>query len=298
MLGRHSDGELSGLQFWSDWWPLEWVPAVAFLLTGAVYMYAVFRLKQRGDTWPIGRSVAFLAGGLGSIFIATQGPLARLDTTLLWTHMVQHMILTMIAPVALALGAPVTLALRTLPMRPRNGLVWLLHSAYARFITFPLVAGAIYIVNPWVLYFTPYYAATLSNPLLHDFNHLHFLIVGCVWFWALIGVDPMPRMGYPLRMLAVFMTLPFHAFLGVTLMGSDTLIAGDYYSSLHREGLSVAADQQLAGGVLWAAGDIVGFILMVVLMLQWARSSQREAERIDRQLDRLEASESEPPAVG
>ena len=276
---------------WALWWPFEWVPAAGIAIGIGVYLWGVSRLRQRGDQWPVSRTLAWVLGGMGSVFLATQGPLAALDTTLLWTHMVQHMILTMISPVFLALGAPITLALRALPSRPRGWLVWLLHSTYAKVITFPLVAGFIYILNPWVLYFTGYYEATLTNDLLHNFNHLHFLVVGCVWFWSLIGIDPMPRMGYPLRMLAVFITLPFHAFLGVTLMGSQTLIAGGYYQTLVRNrGPSIEDDQQLAGGLLWMAGDVVGLLLFVVLMVQWARASDREAKRVDRDLDRREAA--------
>lgn len=272
------------------WLPLEIVPAVAVGLAAAIYLFGVWRLRQRGDHWPVGRTLAFVLGGLGSIFVATQGPLAALDTTLLWTHMVQHMILTMISPIFLGLGAPITLALRTLPGRPRHWLLWFLQSGYAKLITFPLFAGFIYILNPWILYFTGYYEATLTNDLLHNFNHFHFLMVGVVWFWSLVGIDPMPRMSYPLRLLAVFITLPFHAFLGVTLMGSETLIAGGYYETLVRNwGPSIAEDQQLAGGLLWVAGDVMGVLLFVVLMVQWARASDREAKRVDRDLDRQEA---------
>ena len=272
------------------WFPLEWVPAAAVAVTAALYVWGVVKLVRRGDAWHWGRTASFLIGGLGSIFVATQGPLARLDTTLLWTHMVQHMILTMVAPIFLGLGAPITLALRTLPQPLRRALLWFLNSRYAKIVASPLFAGFVYILNPWVLYFTPYYQATLTNDLLHNFNHFHFLVVGCVWFWSLVGIDPMPRMGYPFRLLAVFVTLPFHAFLGVTIMDSQTLIASGYYETLVRSwGPSIAEDQQLAGGLLWTAGDVVGVLLFVVLMMQWAKASAREAKRIDRELDRQDA---------
>jgi cytochrome c oxidase assembly factor CtaG len=257
--------------WWSGFWPPEWLPLITLILVAALYLW-------------------FVVGGVGSLFLAMQGPLAKLDTILLWTHMVQHMVMTMIAPIFIALGAPITLALRTLPQPSRGWLLKLLHSRFVKVITFPLVAGAIYVLNPWLLYFTGYYQATLTNPILHYFNHLHFVMVGSIWIFALIGIDPMPRMGYPIRMLAVFVTLPFHAFLGVTILNENTNIAREYYESIHRDwGPSVAADQQLAGGILWMAGDVVGLALFVVLMIQWARSSDREAKRIDRELDRQEA---------
>ena len=127
----------------------------------------------------------------------------------------------MIAPVFLALGAPITLALRTLPPGGRGRLLAVLHSRVARVLTFPVVAGVIFVANPFALYLTGWYEATLRNPLLHDLNHLHFVLVGCLWFWPILGLDPMPnRLPYPLRLLAVFATMPFHAFLGVAIMSA------------------------------------------------------------------------------
>ena len=279
--------------WWSGFWPPDWLALVSVLLLAVVYLVGVRSLRRRGDHWSIGRTSAFLFGGVGSLFFATQGPLAEFDAVFLWTHMMQHMLLSMVAPIFFALGAPITLALRTLPPAPRSVLLKLLHSRFVKVITFPVIAGAIYVLNPWLLYFTSYYEATLTNPILHYFNHVHFVMVGTIWVFALIGIDPMPRMGYPVRLLAVFATLPFHAFLGVTILNESTNIARDYYSDIVRDwGPTVAQDQQIAGGILWVAGDVVGLLLFIVLMVQWSRSSEREARRIDRELDRQDASKS------
>ena len=120
----------------------------------------------------------------------------------------------------------------------------------AKVATFPVVAGALFVANPFALYLTGWYEATLRNPLLHDLNHLHFLLVGALWFWPILGLDPMPvRLAHPLRLVAVFATMPFHAFLGVAIMGSSTLLAGDYYAALGRTwGPSLERDQEIAGG--------------------------------------------------
>ena len=141
--------------------------------------------------------------------------------------MVQHMVLTMLAPVFLALGAPITLWLRTLPPAPRAQLLAVLHSRVARVLMFFPVAFVLYIVSPWALYFSGWYEATLRSPVLHDLTHLHFVVIGCLFFWPLIGLDPVPgRMSHGFRVLGTFATLPFHAFLGVAIMGASTLIAG------------------------------------------------------------------------
>lgn len=273
------------------WLPFETLPLIGVIIGALVYLLGVGVLVQRGDKWPIGRTLAWVLGGMGTIFVSTQGPLAALDTVLLSTHMVQHMLLSMIAPVFLALGAPITLALRAFPLPLRNLLLAFLHSRYAKVITFPAIAGLIYVMNPWILYFTGLYEVTLTNEFWHNVNHVHFIVVGSVWVWSLIGIDPMPRMGYPLRLITTFITLPFHAFLGVTMMSSENLIAEGYYESIVRNwGPSIAEDQQLAGGLLWMAGDLVGLLFFIVLLVQWSRSSAREAVRVDRDLDRQEAA--------
>jgi cytochrome c oxidase assembly factor CtaG len=273
-------------------WEFDPWLAAGVLLAGAAYLYGVRRLRARGDSWSHWRTLAFVGPGLGSVLFATQSFLGVYDAVLLSTHMVQHMILSMIAPVFLALGAPVTLALRTLRPAPRRALVAVLHSRVAKVLSFPLVAGVLFVASPFALYFTGWYEATLRNGYLHEMLHVHFLIVGCLWFWPIVGVDPVPgRMSYPLRMLAVFTTLPFHAWLGVAIMSSSEVIAEDWYLSLQRDwGASLLSDQRTAGGILWASGDLVGLLLFGVLFVQWMLASEREAEREDRRLDRLEAA--------
>jgi cytochrome c oxidase assembly factor CtaG len=206
-------------------------------------------------------------------------------------HMVQHMVLGMIVPIFLALGAPITLTLRTLPRGGRRRLQSVLHSRVAKVLTFPVVAGFLFVVNPFVLYLTDWYEATLRHEWLHELNHVHFVLIGCLWFWTVLGVDPMPnRVPYPMRLLAVFATMPFHAFLGIAIMGSSTLIARDWYAALGRTwGPTLERDQEIAGGLLWASGDLVALLVLGALFVQWSQASEREAVREDRRLDRLDA---------
>lgn len=275
-------------------WGFELAPAIGIALAAALYVAGVLALRRRGVAWSPWRSLSF-GGGLGLAAVASFSSLAVYDTTLLWAHMLQHMILSMGVPIFFALAAPVTLALRSLPRRPRGIVLALLHSRYARVVSFPLVGGALFVATPFVLYFTGWYEATLRNPWLHDLNHLHFVAVGCLWFFPLIGLDPVPgRLPYVMRMLAMTLTLPFHAFLGIAIMtGAEhpPLIAQSWYEALGRTwGPSLAQDQQIAGGVLWSVGDAVGLLLAGVLFAQWVRQSNREAAREDRRLDRLEAA--------
>jgi len=266
--------------------------ALFLVIAGALYLYGVHRLRRRGDHWPPGRTVAFLAGGLGSIAAVTVTGLEAYDTTLLSVHMVQHMVLSMVGPIFLALGAPVTLALRTLPAANRKQLLRVLHSRAAGVLTFPLVAFGIFVANPFVLYFTGLYRATLEHVWLHELIHVHFIITGCLFFWPLLGLDPLPnRWPYPARALLMVLSVPFHTVLGLTIMQSKTLLGGDWYPNLHLTWSDPWNDQVVAGGILWAGGEIVSVTMLGILVLQWIKQSEREARRIDRALDRAEAED-------
>jgi putative copper resistance protein D len=276
-------------------WELAPVPLVVTVWAAGFYLLGVRALHRRGDAWPLGRTVSFVGVGMGSFYLATSSGLAAYDTTLLSVHMVQHMVLSMLVPLALALGAPVTLALRTLPQRPRHWLLVVLHSRVAKVLSFPPLTLTLYVVSPWALYFSGWYPATLNHVWLHELMHLHLVVIGALFFWPIVGIDPVPgRVAYPFRILLVVLTLPFHAFLGVTIMGQETLLAGDHYLALRElPGYGwlpdAMADQHLAGGLLWSSGDVIGLLLIGVLFVQWVRASMKEAAREDRRLDLLEA---------
>ncbi|MDT0529390.1 cytochrome c oxidase assembly protein [Micromonospora sp. DSM 115977] len=264
--------------------------AVGLVLAAGVYLYGVHRLRVRGDRWPVARTVFFLGPGLGGIAAVTVSGLHAYDTALLSVHMVQHMVLSMISPIFLALGAPVTLALRTLPPRPRKRLLAVVHSRIARIYSFPLVAFTIFVVNPFALYFTDLYRYTLEHVWAHEVVHAHFIMTGCVFFWPLLGLDPLPgRWPYPARALLMLLSVPFHTVLGLTIMQSSTLFGGDWYPSLGLTWSDPWQDQVVAGGILWAGGEFVSVTMLAVLVVQWMRHAEREARRVDRDLDRQEA---------
>lgn len=281
-------------------WGIDPIPFVVTVWAVGLYVLGVVVLTRRGDRWPVGRTLAFLGLGMGAFFVATSSGLGRYDTTLISVHMVQHMLLSMVVPLALALGAPVTLALRTLPATPRRWLLAVLHSRVAKVLAFPPLTFTLYVVSPWALYFSSWYDASLSSAFVHQMMHVHLVLVGTLFFWPLMGIDPVPgRVTYPFRVLLTIMTLPFHAFLGVTIMGQSTLIGAEHYTEL-REGPMASwlppalEDQHLAGGILWATGDLIGVLFFAVLFTQWVRQSMREATREDRRLDLQESRAQKP----
>lgn len=269
---------------------LDPVVTVALVLAAGLYFWGVRRLASRGVSWPRGRQIAWYGGGLGTIAIATLSGLAAYDDVVFSAHMVQHMLLAMIAPVFLALGAPVTLALRAMPKGGRLVLVRILHSRLITIATFPAVGWLLFVASPFALYFTGWYPATLDNDLLHELLHVHFVLVGAVFFWPLIGVDPIPgRVPHPMRVLILVTTLPLHVVLGLTIMTQRSVIAANHYNSLALPWIDPLLDQRVAGGLLWASGDLVGLLMLGAAVIQWKRASEREAIREDRLLDRLEA---------
>lgn len=274
----------------SEWGIDPFLFVVTVWVTG-LYLFGVWVLHQRGDSWPVGRTISFVVLGMGSFYFATSSGLAAYDTVLLSVHMVQHMVLSMAVPLFLALGAPVTLALRTLPARPRGWLLAVLHSRVAKVLSFAPLTFLLFVVSPWALYFTGWYDASLRSTYVHEMMHIHLVLVGTLFFWPLVGVDPVPgRVGYPFRMILVFLTLPFHAFLGITIMDQQEIIGEEWYAALPMAWLpDPADDQHLAGGILWGSGDIIGLTFFGVLFVQWVRASMKEARREDRRLDRLEA---------
>ncbi|WP_431784059.1 cytochrome c oxidase assembly protein [Streptomyces chumphonensis] len=268
-----------------------------FFLTGCVvalllYGWGVVRLRRRGDAWPVGRVVAFTTGVL-TIALMMCTALNEYGMVLFSVHMVQHMVISMLSPILLLLGAPVTLALRALPAAgrgrtgPRELLVRLLHSRYVRVISHPAFTIPLFIASLYGLYFTPLFDALMGSRPGHLGMMVHFLAVGLVFFWPIMGVDPGPhRPGYIMRMLELFAGMPFHAFFGIALMMASEPMVGTYADPLASLGVTALGDQNAAGGIAWAFSEIPSVLVLLALVYQWYVSEQRQARRLDRAAER------------
>lgn len=261
---------------------------VPVLAAAAVYLFGVRKLTARGVAWPVSRTVLWFIG-LGVIVVATSSAVGVYDTALFSVHSIQHMLLQMMAPAPLGMAAPVTLALRTLPPRPRRLLLAVIHSRVVRVVSHPLVAYGLFAISPFVLIYSPLFEASLTNDLLHNLTHMHFLLVGALLYWPLLGVDPLPNpLPYVFRLLLVLGLGPVHIVLGIPIMLMDTLIAPDYFLEIGRVwGTDPLEDQRIGGGLLWIFGDVVVLFMFTGMFQQWSRSDEREQRRIDRHLDRV-----------
>lgn len=291
------------------WTPLftQWHfdPLFAFGTAAAALLYlaGVRKLRVRGDKWPVGRTVAWVLG-LALTVLTTMSGIATYGKVMFSVHMGQHMLLAMSVPILLVLGAPVTLALRALPAAPkgepdgpREMLLKLLHSRYVKVISHPVVASVLFVGSAFAVYYSSLFETMMRSHLGHMVMLVHFLATGLLFFWVIIGVDPGPRRPPFLgRLFALVLTMPFHSWFSISLMSSTALIGEGWWTLLDRPWVGDALDDQYNGGAIaWATGDIPVLITTIVLAIQWVRSDQREARRVDRQIER--GGEGDPLAA-
>ncbi|HYO00475.1 MAG TPA: cytochrome c oxidase assembly protein [Mycobacterium sp.] len=275
-------------------WRFDLILGTAAIVFAGLYLAGVWRLRKRGDAWPAGRIAAWLCGCAVLLF-ATSSGIGRYMPAMFSIHMSAHMLLSMLVPVLLVLGAPVTLALRALPAAgrddppgPREWLLVALHSRVSKFLTNPIVATVIFVAGFYGLYFGGIFDVAVGSHAAHVAMNLHFLLTGYLFYWVVIGVDPTPRPIPPIAKLAVvFGSLPLHAFFGVVLMGTKAVLAGDFYQSLQLSWhTDLLADQRLGGGIAWSAGEVPLVLVLIALLVQWRRTDRRTAVRLDRAADR------------
>ena len=281
LLGYEADGLMLGL--------------LIFLV--ALYIKGVVILTKRGDKWPVGRTIAF-ALGISAVDFATSGGLGLYSHFAFANHMMAHMVLGMIAPIGIVLGAPITLALRTLPLgrnEQESGIrgifIELLHSKLSKFYTNPVVALAIFDGSLFALYFTPLFGNIMQGHSGHFFMSLHFLLAGFLFFQVLIGIDPLPRkVPHIAKIIVIFAAMSIHAFFSISVMSASTLLDNGYFALLERPwATDLLADQKLGGSVGWAMGEIPILLALLAVFLQWVKHDKNEASRIDRAADRAAA---------
>lgn len=256
--------------------------AILAVVTAVAYHDACRRVRAQGVGPPVYRRVAFFAG-LAVIVLALTGPIDTAAATSFSMHMVQHLLLTMVAAPLLLVAAPLTLALRAWPGRPRRFLRAVLRSRLVRVITDPIVGWALFFIVIWGTHVTGLYDATLRNDGLHVAEHTAYVLTALLFWMPVISSDPLPsRLSYPARILYLFLAMPAMAFLGLTIASSRDVLVPVY---ARIEGVAPAlADQQAAGAIMWVTSMVMVLPALVIVLFAWMRADAREASRIDARL--------------
>jgi len=296
--GYQGPPELTAARVFTSW-TLDLPVLLAVLLAGGLYLAGVRRLRRAGQPWPVGRLWCWYLGGLGTLVIATMSFLGVYQNILFYIRSVQTILLLLVVPLFTALGRPLTLAIATLPrLGPR--LDALVHGRALRLLTFPAVTTLVLVVVPFVLYFSPWYAASLQHAAVREVTYLALLAPGFVFFWTFLRVDPVPKEDpYLVGLWVSAGEVVGDAVLGLAVLSSQTLLAGAYYHALARPwGPSLRSDQIIGGGALWVLGDIVGVPFLAAQFIQMIREDKVEAATVDAELDAAEAAAAAAASPG
>ena len=288
------------LDRWLTSWNVDLLWAVVAGFAIFFYLAGVWRLRRRGDAWPLYRTIMWVAGWLLLVWV-TGGVINVYQDYLFSMHMVGHMLLTMAIPLLLVPGAPITLAARAIRKRDdgtrggREWILWAVHSPVARVLTNPFIAAALFVGSLWVFYYTELFRWSLYDHLGHEWMIAHFLITGYLFVMSLIGIDPVPyRLPYAGRLLLLIGVMAMHAFFGIAIMMQEGLMIAEWFGSMGRTwGATPLEDQYTGGGIAWSIGEIPTLILAITVAIQWSRSDDRETKRRDRHADRTGDAELE-----
>jgi cytochrome c oxidase assembly factor CtaG/putative copper export protein len=278
---------------WFTVWDFDVLWITICVLGVAVYLYAVSVLRRRGDKWSKGRTISWVLG-MVTLFYVTNGATNAYQEYLFSVHMVGHMILTMMVPVFLVSGAPVTLLSRAQAPRKdgswglREWVLWAVHTPFAWIISNPLFAGLNFALSLVMFYYTPLFRFSTESHLGHQWMIVHFLITGYLFVQSLIGVDPQPHKPvFPVKLMLLIGTMAFHAFFGLGLMNEKSLLLADWFGSLGRTwGDDPLADQAIGGAFAWGVGELPTLVITLIVVYQWSKNDDRERKRLDRASDR------------
>ena len=275
-------------------WNPEWTMLTISLIAAGLYSMGVIRVRQNQIIWSALRTISFMIG-IGLVIWTTSAGISMYSKVSFEYHMIQHMTLSMIAPIFIVLSTPITLALRALPAQKssdyrsiREWILALLHSSYSKLITHPLMVLAIFTFGLYGMYFTPLFATLMASHTGHIFMELHFLISGILFSYVVIGADPSPRqIPYWSRLMIVLVGLSLHAFFAIAIMQSGEPLGVDWYIQVQPPWITdLLADTSAGGSIAWALGEIPTFLLLVIVAVMWAKSDTRLAKQIDRAADR------------
>lgn len=284
VIGYNLDGPPTVPRMLFDW-RFDLIFGTVAVLAAVLYLLGARRLAGRSDRWPVGRTVSWLAG-CAVLLLATSSGVGRYAPAMFSVHLAEHLLLSVVAPILLVLGAPITLALHVLPTSgqgcqhgPRDWLLTLVQSTLARWLTYPLVTLPLFVGTYYAYYCAGLFTAALPSHPAYLLTIAYFLLTGLLFFWPLVGIDPSPRRWAPVvRLGVVVASMSFLAYFGVILMSSTQLIGSQFYRGLALPWVpDLLADQRLGGELVWTGGELPLLIVLVALIVQWSRANGSSA---------------------
>jgi putative copper resistance protein D len=277
-----------GTEHWmwlAQWRPDPWA-VVPMLLAGWIYLAGARRLARGNSPWPLARTAWFFAG-LAALSLALVSPIDAFADASFSIHMVQHLALTLLAPPLIALGAPITLALRAAsPEVRRRFLVPALHSRFATLLAKPVVGWLLFVCVPVAIHVTPVFDLALRNNFVHAVEHLVWVSSALIYWWPIVGRDPSPRsMSYPARLLSLFLAMPAASFLALALYSARAPLYPSYAALPPPWGSHALADQQAAAVTMWLVGNLALVLAMLIVAAAWKRHDDARQLRVEARLD-------------
>ncbi len=288
MIAALSDAPLpplSGRQLLST--QFDFVPVALIVAALVLYLWGVRRnnaLHPR-HPWSAGRTAAWI-GALVTTGISVFTFVGVYDTELFWDHMVQHLLLIMVAAPLFAIASPLQLSWRATTGTSHIAVTEVLRSAPAKFLGHPIVAFLLYAVMIPLSHLTNWYNLTLENESLHNAEHLAFLVVGYLFWRQIFGADPNCYRLHPaLQFFYLFLAIPIDTFTGLSLTGATHELFPAFLATHRTWGPSYVVDLHVGGDIMWVVGDTLMLWPMIPVAVRWMHMEERKADRIDRELD-------------
>ncbi len=272
-------------------WRVDVPMLILILVLAAWYVASARRVRQGGGQWGSGRTFAFLVLGLGFWVIATMAWPGVYESALFYARATQTVLLTLVSPLFLALGKPLTLLIEAYPALGRR-VEKAVRSLPAKIVTFPAITTLLLVAVPMTMYFSSWYTAYFSSGALRELTYLILMVPGYVFFWTLLRVDPVPKeYPYGVGMWITAAEVVGDAFFGIAIIADQTMIGAVHYHAVgYPFGPSLATSQVLGGGIIWILGDFVGLPFLAAQLIQMMRADKQEADQIDAELDARDAA--------
>jgi cytochrome c oxidase assembly factor CtaG len=279
---------LGGSQYFAT--QFDFVPVAMIVVALGLYLWGVRRNNELHPRhrWPVGKTVAWI-GALVTTGVGIFSFIGVYDGELFWDHMIQHLILIMVAAPLFAIASPLRLAFSSTSGTAHIVVTEALRSGVAKFLGNPIVAFILYAVVIPISHLTVWYNYTLTQESVHNAEHLVFLLVGYLFWRQIFGNDPNAHRLHPaLQFFYLFLAIPIDTFTGVSLAGATHELFPAYFATHRAWGPSYVVDLHVGGDIMWVVGDTLMLWPMIPVALRWMHMDERRAARIDAELDAQE----------